>query len=32
MFADQVNVVQVSYDGRRRTLLFTPRDGAKALL
>jgi hypothetical protein len=32
MFADQVNVVQMSYDGRRRTLLFTPRDGAKALL
>jgi hypothetical protein len=31
MFADQVNVVQVSYDGRRHTLLFTPRDGAKAL-
>jgi hypothetical protein len=31
MFADQVNVVQISYDGRRRTLLFTPRDGAKAL-
>ena len=32
MFTDQVNVVQISYDGRRRTLLFTPRDGAKALL
>ena len=31
MFADQVNIVQASYDGRRHTLLFTPRDGAKPL-
>lgn len=31
MFADQVNVVQASYDGQRRTLLFTPRDVAKVL-
>ena len=31
MFADQVNVVQTSNGGRRSTLLFTPRDGAKAL-
>ena len=30
-FADQVNIVQVSYGGARRTLLFTPRDGTKAL-
>ena len=30
-FADQVNVVQASYAGRRRTLLFTSGDGAKAL-
>jgi len=30
-FADQVNIVQANVDGRRRTLLFTPRDGAKAL-
>jgi hypothetical protein len=26
-FADQVNIVQASVAGRRRTLLFTPRDG-----
>ena len=31
MFSDQVNIVQASYEGRRRTLLFTPRDGMKAL-
>ena len=31
IFPDQVNIVQASYDGRRRTLLFTPRDGAKPL-
>ena len=31
MFADQVNIVQASYGGTRRTLLFTPRDGMKAL-
>jgi hypothetical protein len=31
VFPDQVNIVQASYDGRRRTLLFTPRDGAKPL-
>ena len=31
VFADQVNVVQARYDGRRETLLFTPGDGAKAL-
>ena len=31
VFADQVNIVQASYAGRRRTLLFTPGDGAKAL-
>lgn len=31
MFADQVNIVQASYGGRRRTLLFTARDGAKPL-
>jgi hypothetical protein len=30
-FADQVNIVQVSYGGARRTLLFTPRDGMKSL-
>jgi hypothetical protein len=30
-FADQVNIVQMSYGGTRRTLLFTPRDGTKAL-
>ena len=31
VFPDQVNIVQTSVDGRRRTLLFTPRDGAKPL-
>jgi hypothetical protein len=31
VFADQVNIVQASYAGARRTLLFTPRDGIKAL-
>ena len=31
VFADQVNVVQASYAGRRRTLLFTAGDGAKSL-
>lgn len=31
LFDDQVNIVQASYDGARRTLLFTPRDGMKAL-
>jgi hypothetical protein len=31
VFHDQVNIVQASYEGRRRTLLFTPRDGAKPL-
>lgn len=31
VFADQVNIVQASYGATRRTLLFTPRDGAKAL-
>lgn len=31
VFADQVNLVQASYDGRRQMLLFTPRDGVKAL-
>jgi hypothetical protein len=31
VFPDQVNIVQASIDGRRRTLLFTPRDGAKPL-
>jgi hypothetical protein len=30
-FADQVNVVQVSFGGRRQTLLFTTGDGAKTL-
>ena len=30
-FADQVNIVQVTYDGRRKTLLFTRGDGAKVL-
>ena len=30
-FADQVNIVQASYGGARRTLLFTPRDGMKPL-
>ena len=31
VFADQVNIVQASYGGARRTLLFTPRDGTKPL-
>ena len=31
VFADQVNIVQASYGGVRRTLLFTSRDGMKAL-
>lgn len=31
MFSDQVNMVQVNEDGRRRMLLFTSRDGPKAL-
>lgn len=31
VFADQVNIVQASYDGRRSTVLFTRRDGVKAL-
>jgi hypothetical protein len=31
VFADQVNIVQASYGGARRTLLFTPRDGMKEL-
>jgi hypothetical protein len=31
VFADQVNIVQASYGRTRRTLLFTPRDGMKAL-
>ena len=31
MFADQVNIVQASYGGARRTLLFTPWDGTKVL-
>lgn len=31
VFSDQVNLVQASYGGRRRMLLFTPRDGAKPL-
>jgi hypothetical protein len=31
VFPDQVNIVQARVDGRRRTLLFTPRDGAKPL-
>ena len=31
MFADQVNIVQASYGGARRTLLFTTRDGTKTL-
>ena len=31
VFADQVNIVQASYGGARRTLLFTPRDGLKTL-
>jgi hypothetical protein len=31
LFSDQVNIVQASYDGRRRTVLFTSRDGLKSL-
>lgn len=31
VFGDQVNMVQVQVNGRRRMLLFTNRDGAKAL-
>ena len=31
VFADQVNLVQASYGGRRQMLLFTPRDGVKRL-
>ena len=31
VFADQVNIVQASYGGAKRTLLFTPRDGMKPL-
>ena len=31
LFTDQVNIVQATYGGRRRTLLFTPTDGAKVL-
>jgi hypothetical protein len=31
VFSDQVNIVHASVDGRRRTLLFTPRDGSKPL-
>ena len=31
VFPDQVNIVQASYEGRRRTLLFTPRDGSKRM-
>lgn len=30
-FADQVNLVQATYDGRRQMLLFTPRTGVKPL-
>jgi hypothetical protein len=30
-FADQVNLVQATYDGRRQMLLFTPRTGVKSL-
>ncbi len=30
-FADQVNLVQANYDGRRQMLLFTPRTGVKPL-
>lgn len=29
--ADQVNIVQATYGGRRQTLLFTPGTGAKLL-
>ena len=31
VFTDQVNIVQATLDGRRRTLLFTSRDGMKPL-
>jgi hypothetical protein len=31
VFTDQVNIVHANYAGRRRTLLFTARDGVKAL-
>ncbi|MFL5620792.1 MAG: DUF6702 family protein [Gemmatimonadaceae bacterium] len=31
VFGDQVNIVQTNLDGRRRTLLFTSRDGVKPL-
>jgi hypothetical protein len=31
LFTDQVNIVQASFGGRRRTLLFTPKDGPKVL-
>jgi hypothetical protein len=31
IFPDQVNIVQASYGGASRTLLFTPRDGMKVL-
>jgi hypothetical protein len=31
MFPDQVNIVQASYGGARRTLLFTPRDSMRVL-
>ncbi len=31
LFADQVNLVQTSYGGSRRMLLFTPRDSVRAL-
>jgi hypothetical protein len=31
LFVDQVNIVQASYGGARRTLLFTSRDGTKVL-
>jgi hypothetical protein len=30
-FGDQVNVVQISFGGRRQTLFFTPGDGAKVI-
>ncbi len=31
LFQDQVNVVQVRYDGRRQSFLFTPGDGPRPL-
>jgi hypothetical protein len=31
LFTDQVNLVQASYGGRRRMLMFTPGTGAKPL-